>query len=246
MPEIRIFFADDQIPWNDPARDELVFDEINKEKGEALKALGMDPRKAFEEDKEWFSGLLHYLESTYSLKIESERVYRNAVDRLEDPSKYSAAVIDLSWSGDGTLPLGRRSNVGLQLIDRVNKSRHPIPVIAFSQNFASNRELMSQVTSRNAFPMQKNYNELDYQALGAAILYLTRHERAKVDIPNHAVGDVKKIGRTFWDFIGELPKALIPLTLIGLFVAALAFAQANTKPGEAVKVFEIPIYTKAK
>jgi len=37
---------------------------------------------------------------------------------------------------------------------------------------------MAQVTGRNAFPMQKNYNELDYQALGAAILYLTRHERA--------------------------------------------------------------------
>lgn len=246
MAEIRILFADDQIPWNDPAKDESVFDAINQEKGEVLKALGKDPREAFEEDKKWFGGLLHYLESTHSLKIDSERVYRNAAERLTDPSRYSAAVIDLSWSGDGTLPLGKRSNVGLQLIDMVNKSGRPIPVIAFSQNFAANRELMAQVTQRNAFPMQKNYNQLDYQALGAAILYLTRHQSTNVDVPSSSDEDVKQVGRTFWDFVAELPKALIPLTLIGLFVAALAFAQANTQPGELVKVFGIPTYLKAK
>lgn len=169
---VRVLLADDQAPWGDPARDARVFAEIEREKGAALRAAGKDPRAAWEEDHAWFVGLIHCLEHDFGFEVTRERTFEGAMLRA-DRRDFDLAVIDLSWSGDGDLPAGARSNIGFRIIDRIRRQDPGMPMIAFSQNFATQRELMLQVIQRGALAMQKTYGSIDYLTLGSAILYLT-------------------------------------------------------------------------
>ena len=132
-----------------------MFAEIEREKGAALRAAGKEPRAAYQEDRAWFAGLIRYLENEFGFEVIPERSFGSAVLRAQRPD-FEVAVIDLSWSGDGDLPAGMRSNVGFRIIDLLKPRETGMPVIAFSQNFAEQRELMLQVTKRGALAMQKN------------------------------------------------------------------------------------------
>jgi len=235
---IRVLLADDQIPWNDEALDDRVKSEIVAEIGEKLRKKGKDPKVAYEQDRAWFTELIQYLSVKQGYDLTFEREYTGAEKRIRDKDRFDVIVIDLSWTGDHTLPRGERSNIGLKLIDDVAPHKSGIPVIAFSQNFESDSELMGLVTKRNAFPLQKHYSHVDYQALSSAIAYLTRESET------HPSKAPTSVGRTFWDVFSSLPRIAIPIGLLVVLAVVLGFAHVNTKPGDTVKAFGVPLYTK--
>lgn len=241
MP-IRVLLADDQIPWDDAVLDERVKSEIVAEIGQKLRERGKDPTNAYEQDRAWFTELIEYLSVKQGFELTFEREYFGAEKRIRDGDNFDVVVIDLSWTGDHRLPRGERSNVGLKLIDEVAPHTSGVPVIAFSQNFEADPELMALVTKRNAFPLQKHYSHVDYQALSSAIAYLTRE--SLVSQTEDPFNEPASVGRTFWDVFSSLPRIAIPIGLVVLFVAVLGSAHVNTKPGDTVKAFGIPLYTK--
>lgn len=79
------------------------------------------------------------------------------------------AIIDITWDGDPALSAQDKKDAGLELI-RKTASRKP--VIAFSQNFNEDFELVAKVREAGALPIQKNYTEGGHRILGAAIRLL--------------------------------------------------------------------------
>jgi hypothetical protein len=170
----RVLFADDQIPWGDEKRDAKVRAEIVTELGKKLREEGKDPKQAYEHDKLWMGELIQYLSVKYGFEVIPERGYDRAEQRIKKREKYDIYIIDLSWNGDPKLKHGKRKDVGIKLLELIATYNPETPVIAFSQNFEKDAELMSRVVARNAFPMQKHYKEIDYQLLAHTILFLTR------------------------------------------------------------------------
>jgi CheY-like chemotaxis protein len=240
---IRVLLADDQVPWDDAALDDRVRSEIVAEKGEELRKKGKDPLVVYEEDKVWFKQLIHYLCVKQGYTVTFARQFEDADRQISERNSFDVIVIDLSWTGDSKLPRGQRSNVGLKLIKAVTERNPDIPVIAFSQNFESDSELMGLVTKQNGFPLQKHYSQLDFQALASAIAYMTRNSRPAGGEAGTTASSVG-VGKTFWDVLSTLPRVAIPIALAIVLIAVWGFAHVNTPPGDSVKAFGIPLYTK--
>jgi len=168
---IRVILADDQIPWNIDSKDEIVKKEILAQIGEKLIKMGKDPEQCYEDDKEWFQELVNYLETKFELTYVRE--FEEAERLFVKPEEFDVAVVDLSWTGDSTRKENPRENIGLKLLETLAKSNPVMPVIAFSQNFEKDRELMSSVLEHGALPLQKYYDGTGHQALASAIKYVS-------------------------------------------------------------------------
>jgi CheY-like chemotaxis protein len=175
---LRVLFADDQLPSPVDADNERPRHEIRRELGNRPGIKDIDA--VFDADFEWFVGLLDYLEKSKHVHVTRVASFAEACSRIERPEEFDLAVVDLSWWGDATLPPGRqhRHNRGLELIDRLAKrrrdGRQSVPVIALSQNFRDDFELMSTVLDMDALPVPKFYDKLGYRALYSAIQHLAR------------------------------------------------------------------------
>jgi hypothetical protein len=180
--QIRVLFADDQLPSSDPAENEQTRNEIRRERPDI-----QDLDRAFDDDFRWFTGLLDYLERTKGLRVVPVRSFSEASARIEDKADYDVAVVDMSWWGDARLPPGRRArhNRGLDLLKRLAELQAAgaaVSTIALSQNFKDDFELMSTVLDLDALPMPKSYDVhgLGYRALYAAIDHLAKQQRRRV------------------------------------------------------------------
>jgi hypothetical protein len=197
MP-IRVLFADDQLPFNDPVQDAAVREEICKEfeihRGRKPSATA----EGFEDDYSFFSNLLKFLVSGRGVKVTKVRSFDEAKSLIEsyDPKKIGAdetidaAIIDLSWWGDKTLNSGYegRHNKGFELLDcaqaKFERQGIFIPCIAYSQNFYEDPAIMGEVLKRGAMPIPKvnrkedkqEKREMGYQALFSAIEHLKRFQ----------------------------------------------------------------------
>jgi hypothetical protein len=173
MP-IRVLFADDQLPSDDPVENERTRSEIRRERPDIA-----DFDRAFDEDFAWFEGLLDYLRKTKGAQVIAIRRFADALAAISRTDDYDVAVVDMSWFGDASLRPGRaeRHNRGLDLVDRVaelqKKGAH-VAAIALSQNFRDDFELMTTVLQRGALPVPKSYEEVGHRALYAAIEYLAK------------------------------------------------------------------------
>jgi len=198
MKKIRVLFADDQIPYEETNQNLRVKDAILQEIGDELRAANKDPEIAFSEDFEWFQGLSQHLDERF--KVDPARTITEATNALHRRDEFDVAVIDLSWSGDATLPLGKRHNVGLELLEILQKQNDKNedykPVIAFSQNFKKDPQLMSLVLEHGALPVPKIYSETGHQALSSAISYLAkvRPPGSKAEDPAVAAARVTRKG----------------------------------------------------
>jgi hypothetical protein len=197
MPRIRVLFADDQLPYDQPEKNSSVKDAILEEIGDRLRAANKDPERAFLDDFAWFKGLRQHLDERF--EVVAARTFADAMEKLLDRGKFDIAVIDLSWSGDGQLPRGERHNRGIKLLQILQEQNDKDqggykPVLAFSQNFANDPQLMSLVLDRGALPVPKLYSDTGHQALASAISYLAkvRPPGSKAEDPGVAVARVQK------------------------------------------------------
>jgi hypothetical protein len=189
---LRVLFADDQLPSPVPIENERTRSEIRRELGAKLS----DFDAAFDDDARWFRGLLDYLETSRNLQVIRVRSFDEASNKIERPQDFDIAVVDLSWWGDAKLPIGssNRENVGTRLIERLSEIGRDrglmIPVIAYSQNFKSDFELMSHILDMGALPVPKSYDEVGYRALYSAIRHLARICRVseRLDAAKRRVG----------------------------------------------------------
>src|SRR5215831_7212181 len=153
---LTILLADDQVPWDTDAENERTKAEIRREF--AVVRPGVDVDTAFADDYAWFTGLLAYLEHTKGATVIPARTFDEAKQRIENPRGLDVAIVDLSWWGDYTLPHGEanRHNRGLRLLPAGgNVSRSTVPIIALSQNFSDDFDLISTVLARGALPIPK-------------------------------------------------------------------------------------------
>jgi hypothetical protein len=187
---IRILLADDQLPWDDDAKDERVKAEIRRVFATAKPEIDVD--KKFPEDKAWFTGLLKFLERAKGEKLTLARTFAEAETHIENYRDFDVAILDLSWWGDANLE-GQRENRGLDLLlDKDHKKRSNIPIVCLSQNFKKDFHLVYTVCDRGAFPVQKDYTKLGHEMIYGAIRYLAKHRRSKVEIfVSHAHEDKK-------------------------------------------------------
>jgi hypothetical protein len=232
MKPLRILFADDQLPSPIDAENERTRNELRREL--ANRPEIEDINKAFDEDFQWFNGLLDYLEKTKHVRVIRAASFGEACSRLENPQEFDVAVIDLSWWGDATLPPGRqhRHNRGLELLERIAACRRasgkPIPTIALSQNFRDNFELMSTVLEMDALPIPKAYDRLGYRALFAALQHLAR--LSLLEIPEQGHTGVRL-------FISHAHRdSDVAMRLVG------AFDLAMEVPAGAIRCTSVPGY----
>lgn len=196
MTRIRVLFADDQFPYDQADKNASVKEAILEEIGDRLRAAKKDPEAAFEQDFAWFQGLRQHLRERF--EIVPARTFGEAKDALHSRDKFDIAVVDLSWSGDGQLPSGKRHNVGIELLEILREQNDKFqtykPVLAFSQNFEKDPELMSLVLDQGALPVPKMYSKTGYQALASAISYLAkvRPPGSRAEDPTVAAARVNK------------------------------------------------------
>jgi hypothetical protein len=176
MSRIRVLFADDQLPYDQTEQNSSVKDAILQEIGDKLRATNKDPELAFSNDFAWFQGLRQHLDERF--EVVPARTFADARAALHRRDKFGIAVIDLFWSGDAQLPSGKRHNVGIELLEILreqnDKDQGYKPVLAFSQNFEKDPQLMSLVLDRGALPVPKMYSDTGHQALASAISYLAK------------------------------------------------------------------------
>jgi hypothetical protein len=166
---IRVLFADDQIPSQSDEDNEKTRREIVQ----VLSSKFPDADRMYEEDHRWFEGLLDYLSTVQGMKIIRAKTKAQAEAQVKQRDTFDVAVIDLTWIGDPSLKSDEKKTAGnelLELLSEENKrARDYKPVIAFSQNFEKNFELITTVLEKGALPIQKDYTELGHRMLGAAI-----------------------------------------------------------------------------
>jgi hypothetical protein len=184
---IRVLFADDQIPSQSDADNKRTRDEIVR----VLKSRLPDVERAYEEDNRWFEGLLEHLSTRQGMEIIGTKTIAQAEAQLKRRETFDVAVIDLAWTGDPSLSSDQKANAGLKLLRSLseeNKRTHDYkPTIVFSQNFKSDFELVAIVLENGALPVQKDYTELGYRTLGAAIKLLAR-VATPLETKRHIVG----------------------------------------------------------
>lgn len=196
MARIRVLFADDQFPYDKDTENESVKEAIVAEIGDRLRSSNKDPEQAYAEDFKWFQGLSQHLGERF--EVIPARTLSLAKDALHKRDDFDVAVIDLSWSGDAQLPPGKRHNVGIELLEILEKQNEDYegykPVLAFSQNFENEPALMSLVLNQGALPVPKTYSDTGYEALSSAIFYLAkvRPPGSKAEDPAVAAARVNK------------------------------------------------------
>jgi hypothetical protein len=179
---LRILLADDQVPWDTDEKNNRTKAEIRREF--AVEKPDVDVDVAFQNDFAWFSGLLVYLEQTKGETIIRARTFNEASQRLDNSRDLDVAIVDMSWWGDPNLDPGvsARHNIGHKLLpEAADATRSKTPIIALSQNFSNDFELMSTVLERGALPIPKpdtrnltsHAKELSYRTLYAAVRYLS-------------------------------------------------------------------------
>ena len=182
MP-IQVLFADDQIPTTDDAANKAVRDEL----------VSMFSEEAYEEDHQWFLGLLEFLD-TQNLEIDRVQTHEEAKRKISE-GRFDIAVIDLSWNGDAELGPDKpnattkekkvaRRNKGLELLEMLSPKKMGDkykPAIAFSMNFDKELADVNSVLEHDALPIQKVIKPPDHAAahagyamLACAIKLLTR------------------------------------------------------------------------
>jgi hypothetical protein len=120
---VTILLADDQVPWDRPADNDRVKEEIRQEFANVKPSLDVDI--AFADDFAWFTDLLKYLRLTKGATVIPARTFDEAKQRIENPRGLDVAIVDLSWWGDYTLPHGEanRHNRGLRLFPAGGKRK---------------------------------------------------------------------------------------------------------------------------
>ncbi|MGZ9129670.1 MAG: TIR domain-containing protein [Candidatus Binatia bacterium] len=176
---IRVLIADDQFPSDREEENRLVKQQLIQLKGEELRAKGKDPEAAVAEDRHWFEGLKEYLEIKLQYELVPARRFEEALGLIDKPDAFDVAVIDLSWTGDASLGTRSRKNIGMSLLERLYQQNSGgttyKPVIALSQNYTEDAELVPLVVKKGALPVPKNYTPMGHQAIGGAIEYVSRH-----------------------------------------------------------------------
>lgn len=169
---VRVVFADDQVPSENVRQNDLARDEIVRE----LRPTRPNVEADYEQDEVWFRGLINYLEVHEGFTIIRAKTIFEAESKLQKREDYDVAVIDLSWFGDPNCPVDKR-DAGLRLLRLAAKANRGSdshkPVIAFSQNFRTDFELVTRVRELGALPVQKDYSESGHRILGAAIRLLS-------------------------------------------------------------------------
>lgn len=170
---VRVVFADDQIPSEDAEQNKRARDVIVSE----LKPTRENVEADYEQDDRWFRGLISYLQDREGFKIIPAKTISQAEIQLQKRKDYDVAVVDMSWFGDPDVKSGSKRDAGLELlrlVDNANReSSDRKSVIAFSQNFEKDFELVGKVRELGALPIQKNYGESGHRILGAAIRLLS-------------------------------------------------------------------------
>ena len=191
---IRVLIADDQFPSDREEENDSVKQEIIQRKGEELQARGKDPEAAVKEDRDWFAGLKEYLEDKLQYVLVPASHFRDAENLIEQPDAFDVAVIDLSWTGDATLGMRARDNIGLKLLEQLYErnltAKSHTPVIVLSQNYSKDSELVPLVFKKGGLPVPKNYTPTGHQAIGGAIEYVSKHATGTgvtQSLPSHKI-----------------------------------------------------------
>ena len=194
---------------------EAIINEI----GDELRAKNEDPEVVYSRNLKWFQGLRQHLDERF--KVIPARTFAEAKDALHRREEFDVAVIDLSWFGDARRDPGKRRNIGIELLEILQKqnSEYPgyKPVLAFSQNFEKDPQLMGRVLELGALPMPKIYTKTGYQALASAISFLAkvRPPGSKAEDPAVAAARVNRSAAIVVAFITGI------LGLIGGVAVAL-------------------------
>ena len=127
MTRIRVLFADDQLPYDQPERNASVKAAILEEIGDKLRAANKDPELAFAQDLAWFQGLRQHLEERF--EVVPARTFADATAALHKRDKFDIAVIDLSWTRTSIRGCGsyRNPSPSSPVADRNGRSADPAP-----------------------------------------------------------------------------------------------------------------------
>jgi CheY-like chemotaxis protein len=193
---VRVLLADDQVPSDSDEENKNTKEEIVRELGAKLPNV----EHVYEENHRWYQGLLDYLSNRQNATIIKVKTIAHAQSALKVRDSYDVAIIDISWHGDRNLTSGRRGDAGLKLLQTLaldnRESKDPKALIAFSQNFETDLELVATVLECGALPIQKDYQkpQLCYRTLTAAVKLLARvHAKPEVETRDVANLTIKQL-----------------------------------------------------
>jgi CheY-like chemotaxis protein len=166
--QLRILFADDQIPSEDISDDQI---------GEVLKA--QHPRW-----NEGFIGAFYKMrrivkalnDAGYSVTV--ARSYAETLE-LINHAHFDIAIVDLGWAADETLPTAQRDTWGWKICEDIDKANaktqsKPTAQLMCSSRFFEKREISIEAANRGILPVYKDYArvEITVQTLKASIRFI--------------------------------------------------------------------------
>jgi hypothetical protein len=167
--QMRVLFADDQIPSSIDAENEICKQELRKELSGKLPNFD----SAYRADYEWFTELVRYLSVDKGFELTTARTFSAAMALAQKRDDYDVAVIDLSWTGDPGVVPGEKRNSGLRILRAIAQGNKTTgrykPTIAFSQNYQKDHGLFAEVLEAGALPIPKDYTDTGQRSVGAAI-----------------------------------------------------------------------------
>jgi hypothetical protein len=178
MPQLKVLFADDQVP-----EESLP--------GEEMKATLK--RQHPEWPDEFIDGFAHTRQMVQVLRDASydvtvARTFSRTLQLIRQ-ERFDIAVIDLTWYGDASLRGRDWQNAGWKIstaLEEADKSaqRRETPQIIHSNRFRDDATLSIEAANRGKLPLYKGYDRAGYEALKATVKFI-EHEVLSIS-PNRA------------------------------------------------------------
>lgn len=192
MTRLKILFADDQIPDERIADDDVVSVLKREHPDWSYRFLSAFP-------------IMRQAVTTLRDAGYDVTVARTAKDALSlaKNGHFDLAIIDMGWYGDDEVPETKQPNYGWDICDAIDKTdkrlgRTPTPQIAYSNRFERKPGMSIQAASKGILPVFKIYSEAGHRALEAAVGFI-----------KHLIERLPDPAQIEWDFLIQLKKQIL-------------------------------------
>ena len=236
MAQVKVLFADDQIP-SENLRD--------KEIKAALKDEHPEWRDKFINAFPIMRRAVQTLrDANYDVTV--VRTYKDALE-LVKTTHFDIAVVDLGWFADKGLSETKRGSAGWDIsaaIEEADKQLKAKPTlqIIYSRRFAEDATISMRAAEGKKLPVYKVYGDPGHQALKAAVKFIESHLNQTDD----RVNDLWQMIRVYWEeplkqqrqwF--KLTIAFVALSLVLLLGGVVGTVSGNVQVGTLTSISSI-------
>lgn len=235
--QIKILFADDQIP-NEDDTGNLTDDDIKK----MLKAKYPNwPEEIRNHFPIMRKAVMTLRDAGYDVKV--AQTYKDAID-LVNKEHFDIAIIDMGWKTDLEVEYQKRYNAGWGICEDIDKTDNklkcmPTKKIIYSERFKDDPTISIDAAEKGILPLYKIYGEVGHYALKATVKFIEQHLK-------NPQATIEKRKKEYWEEELEQYKKLskytqifVALSIFLLFSGAIVAIFGNLRIGTLTSISSI-------